>query len=114
PAAAASVVEERAEDGRAVEARPAEPLDRAIERDERRRAVVADDRVVLDRDSHARPLVARRRPGAERALPRLPERREREIMARTQQPRPPFPEQHQDKPGEEAALTSRPRYQAPR
>src|SRR6266513_3559979 len=30
-----------------------------------------------------------------------------------QQPRPPFPEQHQDKPGLESRLTPRPEYQAP-
>src|SRR5581483_3410407 len=32
----------------------------------------------------------------------------------TQEPRPPFPPQHQEKPGLEQELTPRPRYQAPR
>jgi hypothetical protein len=31
-----------------------------------------------------------------------------------QEPRPPFPEQHLDKPGLESELKPRPRYQAPR
>lgn len=32
---------------------------------------------------------------------------------REQQPRPPFPEQHQDRPGLEAAIVPQPRYEAP-
>jgi hypothetical protein len=31
----------------------------------------------------------------------------------TTQPKPPFPEQHQEKPGIESELDPKPRYQAP-
>jgi NAD(P)-dependent dehydrogenase (short-subunit alcohol dehydrogenase family) len=34
-------------------------------------------------------------------------------MSSDRQPRPPFPEQHQQKPGDEAQLDPRPRYEAP-
>ncbi|HET9300580.1 MAG TPA: SDR family NAD(P)-dependent oxidoreductase, partial [Candidatus Polarisedimenticolaceae bacterium] len=32
---------------------------------------------------------------------------------RSKEPEPPFPEQHQEKPGQEAELRPRPRYKAP-
>ena len=47
-AAALAIVEERGEDARRVEARQAEPVDGAVGADERDRAQVADDAVVLD------------------------------------------------------------------
>ena len=49
PGAAALRVQQRAEDRRAVEARPAEPVDRPVGRDERRRAAVREEGVVADR-----------------------------------------------------------------
>ena len=42
-----------------------------------------------------------------RSVPKTPKK------ARRQQPKPPFPPQHQEKPGIEAKLTPRPHYQAP-
>ena len=48
PGAADSRVEEAAEQRRAVEPRPAQPVERAVPRDQRRRPAVADDGVVLD------------------------------------------------------------------
>ena len=42
-----------------------------------------------------------------RSVPKTPKKSQR------QQPMPPFPPQHQEKPGIEAKLTPRPRYQAP-
>jgi hypothetical protein len=46
--AAFACVEQAAEDGRAVEARPATPINRAVARDERGRVRVADQSVIAD------------------------------------------------------------------
>lgn len=55
------------------------------------------------RRSHETNHKKEKRPGKESAPPEAPRR---------QEPRPPFPEQHQEKPGIEAKLTPRPRYLA--
>jgi hypothetical protein len=47
-AAALCPVQEGAEERRAVEPRPAEPVERAVAADQRRRATVTDDRVIAD------------------------------------------------------------------
>ena len=49
PGAAALRVQQRGEDRRAVEARPAEPVDRPVGRDECRRSAVGEEGVVADR-----------------------------------------------------------------
>ena len=41
-------IEQGGEEGRAIEARPAEPVDRAVAGDQRRAAAIADQRVVVD------------------------------------------------------------------
>ena len=60
PAAVLRRPEQGGEAGRAVEARPAEPVHRAVARDERRRFAIADERVVLDR--RRPPFLIRHRP----------------------------------------------------
>ena len=52
-AAAAFVVEDGGEERRAVESRPAEPVDRSVSGDQRRGPAVADDRIVADGGAHA-------------------------------------------------------------
>ena len=68
PEIAGLAVEQRAEHGRRVEARDAEPADTAVRRDERARVAVRDERVVGDRGKRRRrggALRARARVGAE-------------------------------------------------
>jgi hypothetical protein len=55
PAAVRRVAQQRREAGGRVEARQAEPVDRAVLADERRGLRVADEGVVLDGERHARP-----------------------------------------------------------
>src|SRR5688500_5554252 len=52
PAAVLGRAQERREAGRGIEARPAQPVDRAIARDERGGLAVADQRVVFDAGGH--------------------------------------------------------------
>ena len=51
------VPSKRGEAGARVEARPAQPVDRAAARDERHRLTIADDRVVLEWRAHTSPIV---------------------------------------------------------
>jgi len=54
PASVLGRAEQRGEAGAAVEARPAQPVDRAVAADQRRRLAVANERVILDRGCHGR------------------------------------------------------------
>src|SRR5204863_3896882 len=58
PAPVLRRAEERGEAGSRVEARDAQPVDRAVAADQRGRLVVADERVVLERQRHAHRLRA--------------------------------------------------------
>jgi RNA polymerase sigma-70 factor (ECF subfamily) len=63
PAAVRRIAEQRGEAGGRVEPRQAQPVDRSVLADQRRRLRVADDGVVLDRERHC-PRVRSRAPNA--------------------------------------------------
>ena len=57
PPAVLGGAEQRGKTGARIEARPAQPVDRATARDERHRLTIADDRVVLEWRAHTSPIV---------------------------------------------------------